>query len=339
MTNRSDWLNIGLIIFSLGAAYLMPFTLFLVAYAVLGPLHYFTEVHWIHKKGYFVKNGSWPWIALTFALLIGLPAPIYSLILGGAEESSWLKQGIIAFSQWTNGFIFLALVLTIGYVFTKTFRTRLIVVLFGLLISILVNNFPIYITIVGLLIPTIIHVYVFTLLFMLYGALKNDSKPGYLSVAMLFAASIIIAIVPINEVNYFFTDFIKETILDNNFHLLNTRIREILGLSDGKSFFFYEIAELKVQIFITFAYTYHYLNWFSKTSVIGWHQQLTKQSSALIFVLWLSLMGLFWWDYKTGVTIGLTVSFLHVLLEFPINMISIKHIALQTLGSSKGQTR
>ncbi len=29
---------------------------------------------------------------------------------------------------------------------------------------------------------------------------------------------------------------------------------------------------LRISRFLAFAYTYHYLNWFSKTSAIGWHR-------------------------------------------------------------------
>ena len=41
---KIDLLNIGLIGAALAVAVTIPFTLFIVAYAVVGPLHYLTEI-------------------------------------------------------------------------------------------------------------------------------------------------------------------------------------------------------------------------------------------------------------------------------------------------------
>ena len=57
---KIDIINIFLIIISLIVAIKLPFELFLFSYAILGPLHYLTEIHWLHDKKYFVstnKNG------------------------------------------------------------------------------------------------------------------------------------------------------------------------------------------------------------------------------------------------------------------------------------------
>ena len=48
--------NIGLMIFSCIAAFIMPFEVFLFAYAVMGPLHYLTEISWLHDRQYFTKG-------------------------------------------------------------------------------------------------------------------------------------------------------------------------------------------------------------------------------------------------------------------------------------------
>src|ERR1043165_8502495 len=40
-------------IFSCVAAFVLPFELFLFSYAVLGPLHYLTEISWLHDRKYF----------------------------------------------------------------------------------------------------------------------------------------------------------------------------------------------------------------------------------------------------------------------------------------------
>ena len=50
-TQQIDWLNIGFMVASAAAAYALPFEVFLFAYAVLGPLHYLTEISWLHVPG------------------------------------------------------------------------------------------------------------------------------------------------------------------------------------------------------------------------------------------------------------------------------------------------
>ena len=50
------------------SAYFFPFETFLLAYAFLGPLHYLTEISWLHDRQYFTK-GKYDFIPL---LLIGI---------------------------------------------------------------------------------------------------------------------------------------------------------------------------------------------------------------------------------------------------------------------------
>ncbi|NNJ56220.1 MAG: hypothetical protein HKP14_08810 [Bacteroidia bacterium] len=78
---------------------------------------------------------------------------------------------------------------------------------------------------------------------------------------------------------------------------------------------------LKLQIFIAFAYTYHYLNWFSKTKVINWHQ-VSKSRLYGAIAIWLGSVALYLYDYKIGLAVLFFFSVLHVFLEFPLNHLS-----------------
>jgi cell division protein FtsW (lipid II flippase) len=69
---------------------------------------------------------------------------------------------------------------------------------------------------------------------------------------------------------------------------------------------------------IAFAYTYHYLNWFSKTSIIKWHK-VSKNRIAAIAVVWLASLALYAYNYDTGMAVLYFISVLHVMLEFPLN--------------------
>ena len=48
---------------SMLAAFMLPFETFLFAYAFLGPLHYLTEISWLHDRKYFTK-GKYDFIVL-----------------------------------------------------------------------------------------------------------------------------------------------------------------------------------------------------------------------------------------------------------------------------------
>ena len=47
---RNDVIHLGLMLSAFAAAYLVPFELLLLAYVVLGPAHYFTEISWLHDQ-------------------------------------------------------------------------------------------------------------------------------------------------------------------------------------------------------------------------------------------------------------------------------------------------
>src|SRR5438093_7570437 len=81
--DQVNYLNIGLMLAAAGAAFVRPFELFLFAYALLGPLHYLTEISWLHDRRYFTKGKHdylflvFVGVVVTFAglnLIPGLPS-------------------------------------------------------------------------------------------------------------------------------------------------------------------------------------------------------------------------------------------------------------------------
>jgi len=69
-TEKIDVLNIGLMLFSCVIAILLPFELFLIVYAILGPLHYLTEISWLHDRNYFSKGKYDAVILVVIGLLL-----------------------------------------------------------------------------------------------------------------------------------------------------------------------------------------------------------------------------------------------------------------------------
>jgi hypothetical protein len=73
-----------------------------------------------------------------------------------------------------------------------------------------------------------------------------------------------------------------------------------------------------MQIFFAYAYTYHYLNWFSKTKIINWHKVPKKYLIASVGI-WILAVALYFYNYKIGLMALFFLSVLHVFLEFPLN--------------------
>ena len=70
--------------------------------------------------------------------------------------------------------------------------------------------------------------------------------------------------------------------------------------------------------FIAFAYLYHYLNWFSKTSIIKWNRIacLARSPSSIMDG---SRYAMYANDSRTGLVILMTLSFAHGFLELPLD--------------------
>jgi hypothetical protein len=93
---------------------------------------------------------------------------------------------------------------------------------------------------------------------------------------------------------------------------------------------------LAVMALIAFAYTYHYLNWFSKTSVIRWHE-IPRSRYVGAVVIWLASVALFVYDYRVGLQWLFFLSFTHVVLEFPLNHLTFVGIGREIGGLLRGE--
>lgn len=316
-----DLINIGLIFISLLIAFKLPFHLFLFSYAVLGPLHYLTEINWLKGNNYFSPiNKKWSYFFVVISLLIALPSLI-DLFFPIAQVN---PNGFIFYLRKINvPLIFIAFFSAIGFTYIKKISHIIGLVLIGILLSIFLLKMKLWVILFGVFLPTLIHVYLFTLFFMLYGAIKSKSTYGYLGVICMILCIVIIASSKINPKNYIIPQETITTFFSSNMQFVLGTIADILGIKDGKNVAsIFNSGVIKAQIFIAFAYTYHYLNWFSKTSIIKWHQ-ITKKEGITILGLWAISLILYMYDYKTGFVLLMFLSYLHVLLEFPLNYITI----------------
>ena len=78
----------------------------------------------------------------------------------------------------------------------------------------------------------------------------------------------------------------------------------------------------------------HCLNWFSKTSIIKWHE-VPRSRWIGVVVMWVSSVGLYGYNYELGLYWLLFLSFLHVFLEFPLNWHSFFGIGRELMARAR----
>ena len=306
-------LNALAIILSAIIAYLMPFELFLFAYAFIGPLHYITELNWLKEKRFFIKDTR---VSITLTII--------SFVLGAWVVFSYFN--LIDTSKFFNKsytfLILFAISLCTIYVLKKKVKLASLIIFVGIVISLLVFFSPKFYWI-ALFIPTLIHVFVFTFFFMLYGALKSGSKTQIaLSLSLLVVGTSLLFIPAKNEIftqNYWLVKYINSGFGKINLFILNKlNIDFVSGenISDKAT---------RLQSFISFAYTYHYANWFLKTKIINWDKALNLKKLVAILFSYILLISLYMYNYMLGLVLVYGLSLWHVLMEFPLNIISIKY--------------
>jgi hypothetical protein len=402
--SKINFLNIGLMLITAVFAFFLPFETFLLAYAFLGPLHYLTEISWLHDRQYFTK-GKYDFMPL---LLIGV-ALSYAAFAKDFEFNIDFYKEFVALNLFDK-LLVLALFSSLLFAFVKNLLVKIIAILFIFIFisgwlapeNAAENSKSTTIFALTSLVPTLIHVYLFTGLFMLFGALKSRSKTGLLSVLAFIIVPIFLVFgLPVQTKTNYISDYGKEayyadgdgffytnvSILDH-FRLMNepnltnkqyldsiinkdsktnqTPIAERQRITDSLSdklnkafivpnpeseyymrpipaklaipieskdyywnYVFFSCFGIMLMRFIAFAYMYHYLNWFSKTEVIRWHK-VPKIRFVAVLLLWLTACALYAYNYSLGLSFLFFLSFTHVLLEFPLNMVSIVGIGKET---------
>jgi hypothetical protein len=304
-TDKVNYLNIAFMLASCTIALFLPFELFLFAYAILGPAHYLTEISWLQKRQFFTRGKNDFWLLCALAVLVCFTAP------------------------WSNSsamYTFLAFGCALVLVLTAGGAGRIVgLVLVGLLALALLNSTAFPSAIFLLFVPTLVHVYLFTGFFMLYGALKDRRASGYVAFLIFLLCPLACWLIDpgqLRPAGYAMASYW------NNFSTLNLAL---LGIKTPQTpadamtalkLVFTSRTGLIVMRFIAFAYTYHYLNWFSKARVIRWHEMGGKRL-IVIAALWAAAVGLYFYNFVIGFKVLFYLSIAHVYLEFPLNHVSI----------------
>ena len=141
---------------------------------------------------------------------------------------------------------------------------------------------------------------------------------GYLSFAVFVLCSLAFFVVDMNPVSYDIPKAVQQIYLDGEFFHLNYTLYQWFSPGAETKFVLDSPAGLRIQSFIAFAYTYHYLNWFSKTEVIRWHK-IPRPWLIATVIIWLASISLHLYNVRLGIAALIFVSLLHTFLEFPLN--------------------
>lgn len=308
---RVDHLNSALMLLTAGLTFVRPFELFLFAYAVLGPLHYLTEIAWLGERRFFVAL-SRPrrlWLALVAATMAALTAGFAAETWGHGLDPRF--EITLVYATFAAALVVVALRGGIGRAWPIAAAS------IALLLAWRGGNY----NLVAFLLVTVVHVFAFTAAFILAGALKARSGSAFLSL-LVFAtcATGVLAFTP-GSGTHVVSDAAKEGY--SSFLALNAQLMKLFYPSQAVSLasVYESPAGLAVMRFIAFAYTYHYLNWFSKTSIIRWHEVARRRALAVVGA-WLLALLVYACDYAAGTRLLYALSLLHVLLEFPLNHVT-----------------
>lgn len=308
-------LNSLLMLLSLAVATVLPFELFLFAYAILGPAHYLTQISWLHDRNYFT-TGRYD---ALFLLLLSVPLAL----------RFYFGQGGFEGLMWDGLFGGTALVAAAGMVWLKRPFHKLALGTLGVVCTAILCRVDGIALFFSLFVPSLVHVYLFTGAFIAYGNLKSRSVSGWISMGIFVMCGLFFFVVELPASGPV-TEYIRAAM--DRLAVIPREFITLFGMDPNAATF------TKVMRFIAFAYTYHYLNWFTKTRVIGWGD-IPRSRALVIVALWMLSVAVFIIDYRIGVSALFTLSLIHVFFEFPLNHRTFAVIGGALAGSISGLAR
>lgn len=290
---RVDAIHLGLMLAALALAYVLPFELLLLSYAILGPVHYLTEISWLHERRYFMP---WPWLAVV----------LVALSVAAVSATTWQASGL---TIWCALLVAALAVARVGWI------ARMALALAAAMLTWAVFTQDFFVVLTVALIPTLVHVSLFTLVFMIVGAHRARSRSQFALIGVYLAAlALIVVLPPSTPVRWPRFDAVGW----RYFASVAPALGQFVGWPDWR-------VDQRFAGLLSFVYTYHYLNWFIKADVIRW-RDVPAWRLIGVTLLGIAATGLYFYDYALGFRVLLYLSLLHVLLEFPLNAVSFRQL-------------
>jgi hypothetical protein len=293
-----DAVHLGLMLAALAITYLVPFELLLLSYVILGPAHYFSEISWLHDRKYFLPQRN-----VAFGLA-GM-AVVAALV----DNAAWF------------GFVIWMAFVACALLTTTTAAQSAVLTIVALVVTAVMAVNESSMAVLGILLPTLIHVSLFTLVFMTLGAYRSGSRAQALLVIVYLMAIAVILVAPPSAATQI-PAFAKAG--QEYFGNVGPALGRLLGIANLR-------LDTRLTSLLAFVYTYHYLNWFIKADVIRW-AEIPRSRLALVVGASVVSTALYFYNYAFGFTVLLALSLVHVVLEFPLN-----NLALRQLGAAVGQ--
>jgi hypothetical protein len=280
------------------AASLAPLQVFIFVYAFVGPLHYLTEIAWLKKKDFYFGGGVVSerlYVAVAAVLCVAVSIDFY--IHRGMTGYAIGILMVLSLGAWVKNPYVLISALVAGYV-AKFFVHGLVIF-------------------VGAILPTIVHVYVFTMLFMVSGLVRERKRSGlaWINPFLLLGLPIVLLMARWSYPapgSYWIN-------AEAGFSALHGYLARLLGHNlHPDASILADPAAAGVLRFLAFIYLFHYLNWFAKTELLQWHR-VSRRSWGWIALLYSVSVGCYLWSFMVGFYIVNFLSMLHVFLEFPLN--------------------
>ena len=296
----TDAAHLGLMLAALGLTYLVPFELLLLAYVVLGPAHYATEISWLHDRKYFLPQRG---IAVGLALVAVAAALI--------DNAAWF-----GFVMWS------AFVICVLIAATTTALQGMVLFIAALALTAWMATQGASLAVLGVLLPTLIHVSLFTMVFMALGAYRSGAPVQWVLLALYVAAIALILIVPPSAATLV-PSFEKAG--QEYFANVAPALGRLFGIPGLR-------LDTRLVSLLAFVYTYHYLNWFIKAEIIHWNR-MSRGRLALVAAASAASTALYFYDYAFGFTVLLALSLAHIVLEFPLNGLALRQLGAAIGGS------
>lgn len=270
---------------ALAVALLWPAQGFVVGFLVLGPLHYLTEISWLWDRQAFQVDRRGPWLLVGLAA-VGTAAALAPPSVGSQSIAVGVMVAAVAVAAWglgrpRGGGIVAIVAGGLGVGAMRTAVAEPVFVAFGVLL------------------PTLVHVLAFTLVFMLHGVRTRKRREDLLALGTFLAGLVVVSTVALAPAapSPAFTEIIG---------FLHARLVR-LGLP----------ADAAIRT-LAFVYLHHFVNWFQKTERIGW-LRMPPARRAVVVAVWLGLVAVAAVDVPLALALGLLPNLAHVLLELPLN--------------------
>ncbi len=280
------------------AASLAPLQVFIFVYAFVGPLHYLTEIAWLNKKDFYFVGG-----AVSARAYVAVAA----VLCVAASIDFYIHRGVTGYA------IGLMMVLSLGAI-VKNPWVLLSALVAGYAAKFFVHGLVFF---VAAILPTIVHVYVFTMLFMVSGLVREKRRT-----LLTWMNPVLLLGLPVALVSARWSYPAPGTYwiqAEQGFGSLHHYLERLLGHNlHPDATILADPSAAGLLRFFAFIYLFHYLNWFAKTELLQWHR-VSRRSWMWIVVLYSVSAGCYVWNFRVGFYLVNFLSLLHVFLEFPLN--------------------